>query len=82
MKKYDTYFEKERMLYVVSIVKGDKDEASLHMGRMQGYKDALLNMGVDFAIICDLHDRIMTAIDFAYRMRRYSKIHYVEGVEE
>lgn len=74
MKKYDTYFEKERMLYVVAVVKGDKYEASLHMGRMQGYKDALSNIGVDFAKICDLQDRIMTAIDFAYRMKeRYRK---------
>ena len=74
MKKYDTYFEKERMLYVLSIVKGDSSEASLHMGRMQGYKDALFNMGVDFTKICDLQDRIMTAIDFAYRTeRRYRK---------
>ena len=74
MKKYDAYLEKERMLYVVAVVKGDKAEAQLHMGRMQGYKDALFNMGVDFAKICDLHDRIMTAIDFAYRMeRRYRK---------
>lgn len=74
MKKYDTYIENERMLYVVAVVKNDKYEASLHMGRMQGYKDALFNMGVDFTKICDLHYRIMTAIDFAYRMRRiYSK---------
>lgn len=74
MKKYDAYLEKERMLYVVAVVKGDKVEASLHMGRMQGYKDALFNTGVDFAKVCDLHDRIMTAIDFAYRMRsRYLK---------
>ena len=74
MKKYDAYLEKERMLYVVAVVKGDKAEAQLHMGRMQGYKDTLFSMGVDFTIICDLHDRIMTAIDFAYRMeRRYRK---------
>lgn len=73
MKKYDEYFESERMLYVVAVVKGNKVEASLHMGRMQGYKEALCNMGVDFTKICDLHDRIMTAIDFAYRMRRYRK---------
>ena len=74
MKKYDAYLEKERMLYVVEVVKGDKDEAKLHLGRMQGYKDALFNMGVDFTKICDLQDRIMTAIDFAYRMqRRYRK---------
>lgn len=73
MKKYDTFFEKERILYVVAIVKGDKDEASLHMGRMQGYKYALCIMGVDFEKICDLHDRIMTAIDFAYRIKRYRK---------
>lgn len=74
MKKYDTYFEKERMLYVVAVIKGDKDEASLHMGRMQGYKDALCDIGVDFVKICNMHDRIMSAIDFAYRMeRRYSK---------
>lgn len=73
MKKQDEYYEKERMLYVVAVLKGDKDEASLHMGRMQGYKDALFNMGVDFTKICDLHDRIMSAIDFAYRMRSYKK---------
>ena len=73
MKKQDEYCEKERMLYVVAVFKGDKDEASLHMGRMQGYKDALCNMGVDFTKICDLHDRIMSAIDFAYRMRSYKK---------
>lgn len=74
MKKYDAYLEKERMLYVVAVVKGDKYEASLHMGRMQGYKDALFNMGVDFTKICDFHERIMTAIDFAYRMKsRYRK---------
>ena len=74
MKKYDTFFEKERMLYVVAIVKCDKDEASLHMGRMQGYKKALCDMGLDFEKICYLHERIMTAIDFAYRMkRRYRK---------
>ena len=73
MKKQDAYFEKERMLYVVAVLKGDKDEVSLHMGRMQGYKDALCNMGVDFTKICDFHDRIMSAIDFAYRMRSYKK---------
>lgn len=74
MKKQDTYFEKERMIYVLAVVKDDISEASLHMGRMQGYKDALCNMGVDFTKICDLHDRIMDAIDFAYRMkRRYVK---------
>ena len=73
MKKQDEYYEKERMLYVVAVLKGDKDEASLHMGRMQGYKDALCNMGVDFTKICDLYDRIMSAIDFAYRMRSYKK---------
>lgn len=71
MKKQDEYYEKERMLYVLAVLKGDKVEASLHMGRMQGYKDALCNMGVDFTKICDLHDRIMSAIDFAYRMRNY-----------
>lgn len=75
MKKYYEYFEKERMLYEVAIVKGDKAEASLHMGRMQGYKRALSNIGVDFEKICDLSDRIMTAIDFAYRMERiYRKV--------
>ena len=74
MKKYNEYFEIERVLYVISVVKGDKNESSLHMGRMQGYKDALSDMGFDFEKICDLHDRIMTAIDFAYRMeRRYRK---------
>lgn len=82
MKKYDAYFEEERMLYVVAVVKGDTVEAALHMGIMLGYKDALFKMGVDFAKICDLHDRLMSAIDFAYRMRRHSKIHYIEGVEE
>nr|DAQ36317.1 MAG TPA: cyanate lyase [Caudoviricetes sp.] len=75
MKKYYEYFEQERMLYVVAVVKGDKFESSLHMGRMQGFKDALSNTGVDFTIICYLHDRIMSAIDFAYRMkRRYRKV--------
>lgn len=74
MKKYDEYFEKERMMYVKAVVKGDSSEASLHMGRMQGYKDAMFNMGVDFVKICDMHDRIMSAIDFAYRLRsRYMK---------
>ena len=73
MKKYDTFFEKERMLYVVAVVKGDKVESSLHMGRMQGYKEALCDTGVDFEKICYLHDRSMTAIDFAYRMKRYRK---------
>lgn len=73
MKKYDAYLENERMLYVVAVVKGDTVEASLHMGRMQGYKDALFNTGVDLTVICYLHDRIMTAIDFAYRMRSYRK---------
>lgn len=81
MKKYDAYFEKERMLYVVAVVKGDNVEAALHMGIMLGYKDALSKMGVDFAKICDLHNRLMTAIDFAYRMR-HSKKHYVEGDNE
>ncbi len=73
MKKQEAYFERERMLYVVAVVKDNKDEASLHMGRMQGYKAALGNMGVDFEKIRDLHDRIMNAIDFAYRMRRRYK---------
>lgn len=74
MKKQYEYFENERVLYVVSIIKGDKDEASLHMGRMQGYKDAMLNMDFDFEKMFYFHDRIMTAIDFAYRMRkRYIK---------
>lgn len=73
MKKQDEYFEKERMLYVVAFFKGDKDEASLHLGRMQGYNDALFNMGVDFTKICDLHERTISAIDFAYRMRSYKK---------
>lgn len=70
MKKQDTYYEKERMMYVVAVVKGDSSEASLHMGRMQGYKDAMFNIGVDFVKICDMHDRLMSAIDFAHRMRR------------
>lgn len=70
MKKYDEYYEKERMLYVVAVVKGDKVEASQHMGRMQGYKYALCTMGVEFDKICEMHDRLMSAIDFAYRMRR------------
>ena len=75
MKKQDSYFENERMLYVMSIVKGDKLEASLHLGIMLGYKDALCNMGVEFVKICDINDRLMSAIDFAYRMRsRYMKI--------
>lgn len=75
MKKQDSYFEKERVLYVMAVVKSDKVEASLHMGRMQGYKDGLCNMGVEFVKICDINDRIMSAIDFAYRMRsRYMKI--------
>lgn len=73
MKKQDTYFEKERMLFVVAFIKDDEHEASLHLGRMQGYKDALFNMGVDFTKICDLHDRTISAIDFAYRMRRHKK---------
>lgn len=73
MKKYDKFFEKERISYVEAIVKGDKVEASLHMGRMQGYKYALCIMGVDFEKICYFHDRIMTAIDFAYRMKRCRK---------
>lgn len=73
MKKFHNIFENERVLYVVAIVKGDKNEASLHMGRMQGYKQALGHMGVDFTEICYLHDRIMTAIDFAYRIKRYRK---------
>lgn len=73
MSKYDSYFEEERMLYVVAVIKCDKDEASLHMGRMQGYTDALCDMGVDFKKICDLQDRIRSAIDFAYRMKRYRK---------
>ena len=85
MKKYDVYLEKERMLYVEAVVKGDKYDASLHMGRMQGYKDALCDMEVDFTKICDLNDRIMSATDFAYHMRRYSKMHcshYAEGDNE
>lgn len=73
MKKYDKFFEEERVLYVAAVVKCDKDKASLHMGRMQGYKRALGDMGVDFDKICYLHDRIMTAIDFAYRIRSYRK---------
>lgn len=81
MKKYDSYFEEERILYVVAVVKGDNVEAALHMGIMLGYKDALFNTGVDFETICDLHNRLLSAIDFAYRMRRYSKKHCVEGVE-
>lgn len=74
MKKYDEYFENERMLYVVAIVKGDKVEAALHLGRMHGYTSALVRTDIDFEKINDLHERIMTAIDFAYRMeRRYRK---------
>lgn len=73
MKKQDNYFERERMLYVVAVFKDDNYEASIHLGRMQGYKDALFNMGVDIDKICYLHGRLMDAIDFAYRMRRYRK---------
>ena len=73
MTKQEEYFEKERMLYVVAILKEQKDEAFLHMGRMQGYKDGLFIMGVDFTKICYFHDRIMSAIDFAYRMLSYKK---------
>ena len=74
MKKYDEYFEKERILYVVAVISGDKAEAKLHMGRMQGFQDALCIMGVDFTKICYFNDRIKTAIHFAYRMKsRYSK---------
>lgn len=73
MKKYYEFFEKERVLYVVAVVKCDKDEASMHMGRMQGYKEALCDMGADLTKIFDLHDRIMSAIDFAYRIKKYRK---------
>lgn len=73
MKKYYAYLENERMLYVVAVVKGDKSESSLHMGRMQGYKAALGEAGTDFTEICDMHDRIMSAIDFAYRMRNIAR---------
>lgn len=74
MKKYEAYFEKERMLYVLAVVKGDTVESALHMGIMLGYKDALFNTGVDFETICYLHNRLMSAIDFAYRMKiRYRK---------
>lgn len=75
MKKYDEYFEKERILYVLSVIKRDEVESALQLGIMLGYKDALFYMGVDFVKICYLNDRIMSAIDFAYRMRRiYLKI--------
>lgn len=74
MKKQYIYFEKERMHYVVAIVKGDESEAKLHLGRMQGYEDCLNeNIFINFEVICYLHDRIMSAIDFAYRMRRLAK---------
>lgn len=73
MKKQDIYYEKERMMYIIAIIKGDSSEASLHMGRMQGYIDAMCNMSVDFVKICYMHDRLISAIDFAYRMKRLAK---------
>lgn len=73
MKKQNSFFEKERILYVIAVVKGDKYDASLHMGIMQGYKEALCEFHVDFTEICDLHERIMSAIDFAYRMRNIAR---------
>ena len=35
MKKYDAYLEKERMLYVVAIVKGDKAEAKKYAQHLE-----------------------------------------------
>lgn len=70
MKKQDMYFEKERVAYIIAVIKDDKLEASLHMGVMLGYKDALSMTDTDFKKICELHDRLMSAIDFAYHMKR------------
>ena len=75
MKKMDAYFEKERMYYVINAMKGDREEAALHLGRMQGYKQALFISGADCTNIFEMHDRVMDAIDFASRMRkRYRKM--------
>lgn len=70
MRREDNYFEKERMDYILSVFRGNNCDSYLHLGRMQGYTYSLFICGVDMTTLWNLHMRIDTAIDFAYRMRR------------
>lgn len=64
MKK--TYFEKERINYVVSSMRGDYKQADICMARMQGFKNGIYQFDIYEGF--RLHDEIMSAIDFADRM--------------
>lgn len=70
MRREEYYFEKERMSYIISVFRGHIQEAYMHLGRMQGYTYSLFIFGVDMTTLWNLHIRIDTAIDFAYRMKR------------
>lgn len=70
MRREENFFEKERMSFILSVFKNNKQGVYLHLGRMQGYVYSLFISGVDMTTLRNLHMRIDTAIDFAYRMRR------------
>lgn len=61
-----TYFEKERINYVVLSMKDDYKAADICMARMQGFKNAIYQFDIYEGF--RLHDEIMSAIDFADRM--------------
>ena len=64
MKK--TYFEKERVNYVISSMNEDYEQAKIYMARMQGFKNGVYQFDIDEGF--RIHNQIMSAIDFADRM--------------
>jgi hypothetical protein len=64
MKK--TYFEKERVNYVIASMNEDYEQAKIYMSRMQGFKNGIYQF--DIVEGFRIHDQIMSAIDFADRM--------------
>lgn len=64
MKK--SYFEKERINYVVASMREDYKHADVYMARMQGFKNGIYQFDIFEGF--RIHDEIMSAIDFADRM--------------
>lgn len=64
MKK--SYFEKERINYVVASMREDYKNADIYMARMQGFKNGIYQFDIFEGF--RIHDEIMSAIDFADRM--------------
>lgn len=61
-----TYFEKDRINYVLASMRDDYEQAKIYMGRMQGFKNGIYQFDIFEGF--RIHGEIMSAIDFADRM--------------